>query len=169
LSAPGAWTIININQCRKSIEMTSGLPVFFGDGGSSQWKLQSNILSTTVKIHATKQIEKSLGIKFIFNFLVYNMIAKKSYCSKFNVLYSKLPPVGHAFSRALRNPGAWPNNSICVFPVRFFFFSQRIYCCFSTEKKVFSFFVFQLRFFVFKGFAYFFHGKKVFSFFSFQF
>jgi len=91
LSAPGAWTIININQCRKSIEMTSGLPVFFGDGGSSQWELQSNILSTTVKIHATKQIEKSLGIKFIFNFLV-QYDRKKSYCSKFNILYSKLPP-----------------------------------------------------------------------------
>ena len=72
------------------------------------------------------------------------------------------PPIGHAFSRALRNPGACSYNAICVFSVRFFL-SQRIYC--FSQKKVFLFLFFKITFFFSKDLLYFFHIKKVFSFF----
>ena len=53
--------------------------------------------------------------------------------------YSSLPLKSDAFSRALRNPGACPNNAICVFPVRVFFLKE-FTVAFLQKKSFFVFF-----------------------------
>ena len=53
----------------------------------------------------------------------------------------------------VRIHGACPNNAICVFPVRVFFFLKGFTVIFPQEKKFF-------RFFFLKGFTYFFHVRQ---------
>ena len=48
-------------------------------------------------------------------------------------------PLRHAFSCALQNTGAYPNNVICVFPVRVFFL-KGFTVTFPQKKSFFVFF-----------------------------